>query len=228
MNILAIETATTACAIGLHTNGRSYVRILDLERRHTEVLTAGIRELLSEHSLVARDLTRVVADRGPGLFTGLRVGIATAQALAHGVGAEMVAATSLELLARSAARSGVRGAMYALVDARRGELFAQSFELTNDVDGLEATGPALVTTPDEIIQQLNKAEHTVTISGDGVQRYGDLFASIGQVQIRVDVVPSLDEMLAIAQWRSACEEIVPLYLREADAVANFTTRQRSS
>ena len=78
MNIIAIETATTACAIGIRTSqGHEVLRVIDEDRQHTEALTEGMAALLAEVALRPRDIERVVVDHGPGLFTGLRVGIAT-------------------------------------------------------------------------------------------------------------------------------------------------------
>ncbi|MGH9021316.1 MAG: tRNA (adenosine(37)-N6)-threonylcarbamoyltransferase complex dimerization subunit type 1 TsaB, partial [Acidimicrobiales bacterium] len=69
VNLLAIETATPACAIGLRVDGADDVRVLDRDRRHTEVLTAGIAQALADAGIGARGLDRVVVDRGPGLYT---------------------------------------------------------------------------------------------------------------------------------------------------------------
>ena len=83
MNVLAIETATTACAIGLATSsGERLSLVVNDDRHHTESLVPGIRELLASVGLAARSLDRIVVDRGPGLYTGLRVGLATAVGLA--------------------------------------------------------------------------------------------------------------------------------------------------
>ncbi len=97
MNLLAIETATTACAIGVRARDTVVVRVLDEQRRHTEFLAPGIDALLAEVGLGPRDLDRIVVDRGPGLYTGLRVGLATAGALAQALGCDLVGVTSLEL-----------------------------------------------------------------------------------------------------------------------------------
>ena len=80
--------------------------IVDNERHHTEALTPGLHDLLSGARLRAKDIDRVVVDRGPGLFTGLRVGVATAVGLALGANAEFVGVTSLEVLARGAYTAG--------------------------------------------------------------------------------------------------------------------------
>jgi tRNA threonylcarbamoyladenosine biosynthesis protein TsaB len=228
VNILSIETATTVCAIGLRTEHGDVVRTLDTQRRHTEVLTAGIAQLLSESSLVVRDLDRIVVDRGPGLFTGLRVGLATAQAMAVGAGIVLVGANSLELLARSAARAGARGRLVALVDARRGELFAQSFDLSEDPNEVQPVDAAKVTSARALAIIFATHGQAISVTGDGASRYRDEFEVVPSVTLRDEVVPSPSEMLEIGSWRAPSDEVTPLYLREADAVANFSTRERAT
>lgn len=224
MNVLAIETATTLCAIGLARGTEYEVRILDDERRHTEVLVDGIASLLKEFSLTPRDLDRVVVDRGPGLFTGLRVGLATGQGLASALGIDAVGVTSLELLAHGAHASGVRGHLVALVDGRRGEVFAQVFSLTDDV---EAVSTHVVTTALDVAIEWGTSGRPVKMVGDGAARYADVLAPVPNVEVLSATIPSLEAALAIGAVR-APGELRPLYLREADAVANFTTRQRPS
>src|ERR1700689_4862977 len=137
-NIVAIETAPPACAGGVRTAGGVEVtRVVDDGRRHTEALTPALKALLQEVGLEIRDITRVVVDRGPGLFTGLRVGLATAIGLSQALGCDLVGVTSLEVLAGGAFDSGVRGTLVACVDGRRGEIFAQGFLLDDDVKVLD-------------------------------------------------------------------------------------------
>ena len=222
MRALAIETATTACAIALDDGELVIERVLDTSRRHTEVLTPGIEALLAERSITARDLARVVVDHGPGLFTGLRVGIAAAQALARGLGVELVEVTSLELLAASAHRDGHRGRLTALVDARRGELFAQSFELG---EGVVARGDASVIGPSDLVARWRGESQRPVLVGDGAARYRDLFEFSLEVTVLDIVVPSPREALAIGERRAPVELATPLYLRDADAVSNFAVRK---
>jgi tRNA threonylcarbamoyl adenosine modification protein YeaZ len=219
VNVLAIETATTACAIGVMTNDHSVSVVLDRDRHHTEVLTAGIMELLASEHLDVAEIDRIVVDRGPGLFTGLRVGLAAAQALAHALGIDVVAVTSLELLAYGAHRAGVRGELVALVDARRHELFVQRFELGEGVVAL--TAPAVVAAA----TVLSGSSVPVTITGDGASRYRELFDANELVSVSNQDVPSVLDALELGAARSG-GATAPLYLREADAVANFSTRQR--
>ena len=223
MNILAIETATTACAIGLRTRDAEVTRILDNDRRHTEVLATGIEALLDELGIRASELDRVVVDVGPGLFTGLRVGIATAIGLSEGVGCESVSVTSLELLAHGAHDRGTRGTVLCGVDGRRGEIFVQSFELT---DGVRALDEPAVRTPRDVVIEWATNGAAVSFIGDGVQRYLTDFGAVASGTIIDESVPSLHAALELGQRRAPTPVITPLYLREADAVANFTTRTR--
>lgn len=216
---LAIETATTACAIGLVDAERAEARLLAADRRHVEVLAVGIESLLADFALRPGDLERIIVDRGPGLFTGLRVGLATAFALADATGAELVGVTSLELLAHGARDAGVRGRFVGVVDGRRGEVFTQSFELDEAVTVL---GPPAVERPRDVVIAWATNGVAVTFAGDGVARYDADFAAVPNGTVHPLTVPPV--LCALALAPRAPGPVTPLYLREADAVANFTTR----
>ncbi len=216
---LAIETATTACSIGLVDGSRREARLLASDRRHVEVLAPGIQVLLADCSLRASDLERVVVDRGPGLFTGLRVGLATALALADATGAGLVGVTSLELLAHGAHGDGVRGRFVAVVDGRRGEVFTQSFELGDEVAAL---GAAAVERPRDVVIAWATNGVRVTFAGDGVARYASDFDAVPNGTVHPLLVPPVLAALELAGREPG--PVAPLYLREADAVANFVTR----
>jgi tRNA threonylcarbamoyladenosine biosynthesis protein TsaB len=223
VNVLAIETATPACAVGLRTSGGLEVtRVID-GRRHTEALTGTMKELLDEAGLVPRDVDRVVVDRGPGLFTGLRVGIATAIAFSQALGCDLVGVTSLEMLAGGAFDAGVRGTLFACVDGRRGEIFVQSFALEHDVTALD---DARVSTSGDVVAVWGSAETPATFTGDGVERYRTEVGANPRATIFDQLVPSVHAGISLGMDRSAQDSVSPLYLREADAVANFTTRER--
>ncbi len=224
MNLLAIETATQACCVGVRTgSGVEIARVVDESRQHTETLTLGMSTLLREVGLLAREIDRVVVDRGPGLFTGLRVGIATANAFAQGVGCGMVGVTSLEMLAHGAHEAGVRGTLVSAVDGRRGDVFFQAFELAESV---EARDQPDVATPQDVVAQWNRSGAALTFTGDGVERYRGDFDSVANARIYTQLVPSMHAALRLGEQASPQLTIEPLYLREADAVANFATRER--
>ncbi len=225
MNILAIETATPVCAIGLRsTDGFELGWVVDEDRHHTEALTASIARALAEMKLRARDLDRVVVDRGPGLFTGLRVGLATALGLGEGIGCAVVGVTSLELLAHGAHEGGTRGTLVCCVDGRRGEIFVQNFRLDDEVTPLSV--PTVAVARAVVIEWATNGA-PVTFTGDGVERYARDFTAVPNGRVETQSVPSITMALRLGAQREPVARVEPLYLREADAVANFSTRQRS-
>jgi tRNA threonylcarbamoyladenosine biosynthesis protein TsaB len=227
VNIIAIETATTACAIALRlSSGEEFEVVLDNERHHTETLTPGIRDLLARVALAPKELDRVVVDRGPGLYTGLRVGVATAIGLSLGASADLVSVTSLELLAHGAARRGVRGTFVGAVDGRRGELFVQTFSLGDD--DVESRDEPRVTRPAALVDEWLGRDEEVTFGGDGVIRYAAEFERVALATRLDQSVPSPLEAVTLGATRASDDAVTPLYLREADAVANFATRERPS
>ncbi len=225
VNILSIETATTTCAIALRlSTGEEFEVVLDAERHHTETLMPGVADLLSSVALSASRLDRIVVDRGPGLYTGLRVGVATAIGLSIGANADLVSVTSLEVLAHDAHRAGVRRLLVAAVDGRRGELFIQRFSLSDTVAALDE--PA-VTTPSALVTQLDERGEAVSLVGDGVVRYASEFSKIAAATLLMGyAAPSALIGVELGAARPPEESVAPMYLRDADAVANFTTRER--
>jgi len=224
VNLLAIETATQACCVGVRTtSGVEIARVVDENRQHTETLTLGMGALIREAGLMPRDIDRVVVDRGPGLFTGLRVGIATANAFAQGLGCGMVGVTSLELLAHGAHDAGVRGTLVSTVDGRRGDVFVQTFELG---DGVTEQGLPEVATPQDVAARWSLKGVAVTFTGDGVERYLEFFGTVAHASIYTQMVPSMHAALWLGEAATPSLTIDPMYLREADAVANFATRER--
>jgi tRNA A37 threonylcarbamoyladenosine modification protein TsaB len=113
----------------------------------------------------------------------------------------------------------------AAVDGRRGEVFVQTFNLDDDVTTLR--DPTVSLTQD-VVDEWTKSGDVVTFTGDGVIRYESLFSSVVTGTVLDQRVPPVREALRLGALRPAERQIVPLYLREADAVANFSTRERSA
>jgi len=219
VNLVVIETATPACAVALATAEGEFDYVGG-ESRHTETLVPELETLLARAGIGAQDLDRVVVDRGPGLFTGLRVGLATAIGLSLATGAGLVGVTSLELLAYGARTKGVRGRVVSCVDGRRGEVFVQSFDVGDDVRALDE--PAVLHS--SALSSYAERGLPVTLTGDGVVRYAEVVKGLEGAEVFTQLVPPALEGLALGRRRDTSEVVTPLYLRDADAVANFTTR----
>jgi tRNA threonylcarbamoyladenosine biosynthesis protein TsaB len=124
---LAIETATSRCAVAIGTeDGALASATVDGGRRHVETLVPAIRGLLESVEWSLDDLERIAVDIGPGLFTGMRVGIATAQGLALGIGCPVAPVCSLDAVAHPHHPS--EAGIAAVIDARRGEVFSALYD----------------------------------------------------------------------------------------------------
>ena len=230
--VVAIETATETVGVAVRTPaGVEAEFALTGRRRHVETLTPALEHLLEQVDLVPGDLGLVAVDIGPGLFTGLRVGVAAAKGLAQALGVGVVCVTSLDVLTAAAAEAAHEGLVLASVDARRGEVFATLREVEEHGESIAQPLPPALWDPRELAAALGRLDGaSIHAVGDGAQRYGELLASVPGVHV---VAPALSfppalTLLRLALARLARGEapvdaasVVPLYMREADAKSNY-------
>lgn len=126
MNILAIDTTTKKANVGIKTNDIIKVNSIDNEVTHSEKLLPLIDEALKECHLEVKDIECIACTTGPGSFTGIRIGLATAKALAKVIGAKIYAIDSLELLAHSANNKHAK-AILCLIDAKNTRAYAKCY-----------------------------------------------------------------------------------------------------
>ncbi|MBF43492.1 MAG: tRNA (adenosine(37)-N6)-threonylcarbamoyltransferase complex dimerization subunit type 1 TsaB [Acidimicrobiaceae bacterium] len=229
MLILGIESAgaQVGCAVGGH-EGVLASAHAGRGRRHAEALAPQIDFVRRQAGIELSEVGAVAVDVGPGLFTGLRVGIATAVALAQGLGVPMIPVPSLDLMAFPA-RWTTRLIVPAL-DARRGELFTALFRRVPG--GIQRVRDANVCTPDELSAELEALDEPTLLLGDGVLRHADVFASLRGIEIAEQGLanPSARALVQLAHARAMREEFVqpwelePIYLRQPDAQINWSTR----
>jgi tRNA threonylcarbamoyladenosine biosynthesis protein TsaB len=180
---------------------------------HSAELLPAIDRVLSSAGLSYQDLDAIAVGVGPGTFTGLRIGVATARALAHARKIPLRPVGSLSALAAGLDPARDR---LALIDARRGELFAALYT----PDG-EVWAP-FVTSPDALIDRIASRPQGLLAAGDGSIRFRDVLETAG-VEVppdgsRLHLVRALN-VCRLAGEASATppETVVPLYLREPDA-----------
>jgi tRNA threonylcarbamoyladenosine biosynthesis protein TsaB len=219
--ILAIESATArvGCAMGTVEEIRAST-FSARPRRHAESLIPQIRFVADQAGAAIDDIEVVAVDVGPGLYTGLRVGISTARAMAHTLGVPMIAVTSLETIARGARCDDD---LVVAIDARRGEVFHSTFLA---VDGHLSSGsePA-VSTPEALAETL-AARAPIRVVGDGAIAHSAVFTARGLAVGDVETAfPSPDDVLRVAAARPNSvvppTAVEPLYLRRPDAVAKW-------
>lgn len=137
MRVLVIDTALDACTAAVFEDGHALgVRTELMVRGHSERLGGFARDAVAEAGGGFEALERIGVTVGPGSFTGLRVGLAFAQGLGAALGLPVVGVSTLEALARSADRG--QGATAAVIDARRGQVYLQTFRDGVSVEEAEA------------------------------------------------------------------------------------------
>lgn len=143
MNLLAFETSTEACSVAVWRNGEVFERFEVAPRRHAELALPWADALLAEAGVARAQLDAVAVGRGPGAFTGVRLGIALAQGIALALDLPVAPVSTLAALAMQAPAPGP---VLAAIDARMGEVYAAAFEF--DGRGVRALGPERVCAPD--------------------------------------------------------------------------------
>lgn len=229
---VAIETATETVGVAVRTpDGVEAEFALTGRRRHVETLTPALEHVLAQVGLAPSDLQAIVVDIGPGLFTGLRVGVAAAKGLAQAMGLGVVCVTSLDALGAGAAAAGHRGLVLACVDARRGEVFASVRELDDSGAARAEPVPIGLFAPAELAAVLRGLGGApIRAVGDGAQRYGEVLTAVPGVDVVAPALgfPPPSALLRLGLDRLERGEspvdaasVVPLYMREADAKSNF-------
>ncbi|MGW4643054.1 tRNA (adenosine(37)-N6)-threonylcarbamoyltransferase complex dimerization subunit type 1 TsaB [Sphaerisporangium sp. NPDC004334] len=140
MLVLAFDTATPAVTAALHDGERVLAESTTIDaRRHGELLVPSVREVLREAGASLRDVTAIVAGAGPGPYTGLRVGLVTAQAFAATAGVPAYGVCTLDVLAYA---SGLDEPFVVATDARRKEVFwARYADMRTRVEGPSVDRP---------------------------------------------------------------------------------------
>jgi tRNA threonylcarbamoyladenosine biosynthesis protein TsaB len=228
--ILGVDTATpqVGCAIGGHEGVLASFQAAK-GMRHAETLTPAIRFLTERTGIELSEIGAVAVDVGPGLFTGLRVGVATAKAMASALRVPMVGVQSLDLLAFPVRWSDRR--IVSVVDARRGEVF---FAFYRQVPGgVQRLSHPRVGTPELLCSEIQATGEEVLVVGDGARRYADQLEHLTRVEFADDglAFPSPASLVQLAHAQALREEFVqpwelrPVYLRKADAEINWSTRE---
>jgi tRNA threonylcarbamoyladenosine biosynthesis protein TsaB len=198
-------------------------------RRHAEILTPAIQFIAEQAGIELNEVRAIAVDVGPGLFTGLRVGIATAKAMAFALRVPMVGLPSLDLLAYPFRHSS--RVIVPVIDAKRGEVFASTYRRVPG--GLQRMSEYAVLPPEELANDLEATAEECLVVGDGAARYAEAFADNDRVEVATagTAFPSAAALVELAHPKVLHEdfvqpsEIEPLYLRRADAQINWSSRQ---
>jgi len=220
--ILALDTATAQVGVAIGDGGemRGEVRVTG-GRRHAERLAPAIQALCAWTGVRLDQLAAVAVGIGPGLFTGLRVGVTTAKVMAQALRIPVVAVPSLDLVAYPLRHAGCLVA--AVLDARRREVFHAAYR--PGPDGVQRVGAYAVGAAADVVAELAATGEEVLLAGDGIARYSQEFAALDHAEFAGPefAAPSVTALVQLATARVEREEfdtpwdVRPLYLRESDA-----------
>ncbi|KAF1017628.1 MAG: tRNA threonylcarbamoyladenosine biosynthesis protein TsaB [Stenotrophomonas maltophilia] len=150
MKLLAFETATEACSVAVHVDGQVLERFEIAPRRHAELGLPWAEALLAEAGIGRRQLDGIALSRGPGAFTGVRLGIALAQGIALALDLPLLPVSTLQVLALRAPAQ--KNDILAAIDARMGELYVARYRRVDGLpvaqDAERVCGPEAVLPPE--------------------------------------------------------------------------------
>jgi tRNA threonylcarbamoyladenosine biosynthesis protein TsaB len=234
MLLLGIDTATRRVGVVLAAEHGLVARLElgnpdgDAPPRHAEILAPAIESTCRQAGVAVDHLSAIAVGIGPGMFTGLRVGVTTAKVLAQALRIPVIPIPSLDLLAYPLRHS--RALVVPAIDARRHEVY---YALYRSVPGgVQRVSEYEMGTAEELAGELEARGEEALLCGDGAARFADAFAPLDHVELAgiAHSAPSLSALaeLAIARYEREefCPpaEVLPMYLRKSDAEISWEAR----
>ncbi|WP_289023558.1 tRNA (adenosine(37)-N6)-threonylcarbamoyltransferase complex dimerization subunit type 1 TsaB [uncultured Salegentibacter sp.] len=212
--ILCLETATTNCSVALSKSGQLLALKEDKSNNysHAEKLHVFIDEILNENNLGVQNLDAVAVSKGPGSYTGLRIGVSAAKGLCFSLGIPLIAIPTLNSLAAQVELE--KGFIVPMLDARRMEVYASVFD--ENLDELRET-KAEVLDENSFSHFLEK--NTTIFVGNGVEKFKAI-CTHSNARFILDKLPSAKEMCSLAEAKykiSDTEDVAyfePYYLKD--------------
>lgn len=225
--LLAIEASGSACSVALSVGECSFSREDSTAHDHSAVLTLQIESVLREAGIAMHAVQAIAVSEGPGSYTSLRIGFATAKGLAYAIGCPVVAVPTLESLAYIMVQRGAamasRAILMPMIDARRMEVYTQPYDIS--LQPLAAPSARIF---DAATQPFFSRNSPAFFGGPGAEKGGEYLAAIGYTFIH-DVRTSAEALLPLAQKRYKREAFAsvaymePLYLKEFEAIPSKKT-----
>jgi len=212
-NILCIETATTNCSVALSVNGSVIALKEDNSAgySHAELLHIYMEEVLSMSKLDKGDLNAIAISKGPGSYTGLRIGVSAAKGLCYALDIPLISVPTLESLAH---RVTDKGMIIPMLDARRMEVYSAVF--TSEKQKIRDTQAEILT---ESSFQEYLEVGTVNFIGNGVDKF-EKICRHPNARFISDGLPSAEQMALLAEGKhqkSDTEDVAyfePYYLKD--------------
>lgn len=215
--ILGIETSTTVCSVALVQNENILAsEKLYLEKSHSKLLTLVIDSLLNHTDFDKSDISAVAVAKGPGSYTGLRIGVSTAKGLCYALDRPLIAINTLQAMAFELSRYNTGKALLCpMIDARRMEVYTALYGA--DLAELQPTKAMVL---DEFSFQETLSEQDVLFFGNGAGKFQPLVAANPKATFITSISPSaaaVAELGAKAFENEEFEDVAyfePFYLKD--------------
>ena len=191
MYILNIETATKNCSVSLAKNGDTILcrEIAEQGHSHAERLHVFIEEILMETTITVRDLKAIAVSKGPGSYTGLRIGVSTAKGLCYALGIPLISVDTLQILAKQVVIEN--GLIVPMIDARRMEVYSAIFN-----SKLEKTRAVEAQILDE--NSFSEIKETIYVLGDCQEKVKTVLTKENFIFFENKIFPSAKEMAILS------------------------------
>lgn len=230
MKTLAIDTSSKICGVCILEN-KTLINKIDLNNglTHSESLMPLIKEVLEKANLKLSDIDNIVCDIGPGSFTGIRIGVATAMAFVDSLNLKYTGVTSLEALAYNI---NTQGLICSIIDAKNENCYYALYKLEsgNYKELIEPTA----TTISNMLDTLKKYTEQITFVGDGIMSYKEKIASnIKNIKFAADSINDINSYsLALAGLykleNTSTLPLLPLYLKKPQAKRQLEEKQNGN
>lgn len=219
LRILAIDTATESCSVAVWNEGVVASRFEISPREHTQKILPMVKSALEEANLTLPLIDVLAFGRGPGSFTGVRIGIGVAQGIALGAELPMVGISSLATMAEGVLRTTGRTHVLVAIDARMGEIYCAQY-YRDDAGKWLGEETEAVMKPEQFIESLRSITGEWAIAGTGWQAYPNLKDTLSVDILETEItLPAAQDMLplAVIAWNEGLatkvEDAEPVYLR---------------
>ncbi|UXY12942.1 tRNA (adenosine(37)-N6)-threonylcarbamoyltransferase complex dimerization subunit type 1 TsaB [Kosakonia sp. ML.JS2a] len=231
MRILAIDTATEACSVALWNDGTTFAHFELCPREHTQRILPLVQDVLHDAKISLTQLDALAFGRGPGSFTGVRIGIGIAQGLALGAELPMIGVSTLATMAEGAWRKTGATRVLAAIDARMGEVYWAEYQ--RDEQGVwQGEESEAVLNPQAVMARLQQLDGQWATVGTGWAAWPEMASTCALSLIEGETtLPAAEDMLPIArrlfteQHTVAVEHAEPVYLRNEVAWKKLPGRE---
>ena len=217
MKILSIDTASNLCTVAILEDKKCIKEIVVNDaRNHSEKIMPVIEQALQETSLNLSNIDLIVCDKGPGSFTGIRIGVGTVLAFQDSLNIPCIGISSLEALAYNVEQDGL---ICSLIDAKNSNVYVGFFEHKNNE--YSQIGNLEFKNINEVLSLLQKPNTSITFVGDGATANKNLIEDLIPNSIFCEKNNLSSFSLGLAGYETYAKgistSIMPLYLRKSQA-----------